>query len=396
MLRAALLVLVLACAALAGEDAPPSAERLLADLASPDYQTRRRAVLACEGREEQEILERLLAMARTDPHPNIRGQVAQALATFEDPRVFETLVAMSERESAGVLQDVYVALGRHGDARARPILLAGLGAERGLRGYAAKGLGLLGDPSTFAPVLDAYLAHLDDPYLFDLGVEALFRLDATRAVAALLPRFPSLPSSARLRLARALGGHATPEVVQAMTVHLGSEDRRVREAAVAALTAARDREALPALVAYLEAHPDEVLPAIRALGALGDARALPVLLGVLGKTDDAVARVHVVEALARIGDRRAVAGLVGCLDDSHASRQPREISAIWAFPYNTRVDAAAVWAIRTILDGKEPFEVAAITRFPDPVLPPAVAAEAARIRSWWQGLEDRSAYTPGD
>lgn len=393
MPRAAVLVLVLACVALAGDDAPASAERLLADLASPDYPTRRRAVLACEGRTEPAIVDRLLAMAAGDPHPNIRGAVADVLAPMDDPRVFDTLAAMAQREGPGALSHVYVALGRHGDARARPILLAGLATGRGMRGYASKGLGLLGDPTTFEPVLEAYLAHLDDPYMHDLGVEALFRLDAERATAALLPRFTTFPAPARAGLARALGEHATPAVTRAMIAHLGSEDRAVREAAVAALALARDRDATEPLVAVLRAHPDEALSVIRALGALGDPRALPALADALASAKDPVTKAHAVEALARIGDAHAVYVLLPCLDDTRDTRQPRRISAVWAFPYNSRVDAAAVWAIRTLVDGKEPFEVTAITRFPDPVLPPDVAAEIPRIRAWWNALADRTGYT---
>jgi hypothetical protein len=147
----------------------------------------------------------------------------------------------------------------------------------------------------------------------------------------------------------------------------------------------------------MRARPDEAGDAIRALGVLRDERAVPALVARLARAEDeAIVRAQVIQALARIGDRRAVGGLVACLEDGRDTRQPPEISSVWGFPYNARVDSAAVWAIRTILDGKEPFSTEAITRFPDPVLPADVAAEIPRIQAWWRELADRARYeVPG-
>ena len=113
MIRTALLVLLVASTALASEE-EVSVEQLLVDLASPKYQPRRLAVLACEGRQEPELLERLLVMANADPHPNIQGYAAEALATFDDPRIFEVLAGLTKASSPGVVHSAYVALGKHG------------------------------------------------------------------------------------------------------------------------------------------------------------------------------------------------------------------------------------------------------------------------------------------
>lgn len=392
MLRAVSFLLILAGVAVGGEDSP-DLKTLLADLASPDYQTRRKAVLACEGREEPEVFERLLGMTRTDGNSNIRGFAAETLATFDDPRVFDRLAEMAKGEEFGVITSVYVALGRHGDARSLPILLTGLEAGRVTRGYAAKGLGLLGDPAAFGAVAKSYLAHLDDPYLHDLGAEALFRLDRERATALLLPRFAGMPSPARMGLARAMGGASSPAVTKAMIGHLASDVRLLRAAALTTLKLGRDAAATEALVTHLTDCPEDRDGTIAALAEIGDARALAALIDVLAAADRAPTRIQAIRALAKIGDRRAVSALVPRLDDRAETPQPQRISSIWGFPWNSRVDAAAVWAIRTLVDGKEPFDVGEISRFRAPVPPESVLAEIPKLKAWWAGLEDRAPFT---
>ena len=97
VMRTTVIPILLAGAALAGQEERPVAD-LLAALADPGSQVRRQAVLAVQGRPEPELPDRLLEMAEADPHPNIRADCADVLGTFTDERIYPLLVSMATEE----------------------------------------------------------------------------------------------------------------------------------------------------------------------------------------------------------------------------------------------------------------------------------------------------------
>lgn len=50
-----------------------------------------------------------------------------------------------------------------------------------------------------------------------------------------------------------------------------------------------------------------------------------------------------------------MAQLSALLDDSTELEQPPHFSSMLPFPFNARVDHAALWALRSIIDGEAPF-----------------------------------------
>lgn len=376
--RVLLVVLLVVLPAVGGENR--SKKELLAALASPNYQVKRKAVLAVEGRTEPELLDRLLAVATSDPNSNIRGFAAEVLGTFRDPRVFPVLARMAQEEEYGTRTSAYVGLGKLGDPRGRRVLLDGLAAGRGLRGYAAQGLGLLGDPEGFGPVARAYLKHTDDPYLVELAPEALVRILKPDGLAFLRKQFVALPRHARPAVARVLGRHPDEKTRRLMEGLLKSDDRTVRLPAIQVLSAFADRKSTPALLAHLARTPEDRTEVIEALGRARDPQAAAPLLATLKKEGDLVAKMRLIEALGRVGDKRAIDVLKPMLHDTTLLPQPRGISAVYGFPWSTRVHAAAAWAVLTIRDGKEPFPVADLSVFPTGEPPPHVAKAIAAAR----------------
>jgi HEAT repeat protein len=99
---------------------------------------------------------------------------------------------------------------------------------------------------------------------------------------------------------------------------LADADATVRWEAAKALIALGDTRAVPLLIAIAQqpGESDQRTAAVYVLGLLGDPRALGPLVQVLRNSrEDAQLRSHAAEALAYIGKRRAVPALIAALAD---------------------------------------------------------------------------------
>jgi len=377
-------------AAVAKEEGPRPAGDLLRDFKSANYQVRRRAVLAVEGRAEPELFEAVLRMAKEDDHPNIRSYCADVLGTYADERIFPLLVTMTAERWPGPRSSAFVAMGRLRDPRAYPILVRGL-SDKSCRGYAAKGLGLLGDERAFEPILEVWRENPRDGFLVDLGPEALARLDEQRAIGIFLGLF-SEEGKRRWHLVRVLREHPRPGVREAMTGHLGAEDADLRRSALQVLAATGDGSTVDPLLEVLRKHPADAALAALALAAIGDRSAARPIAVALRSAKEPTVKVDLIGALADLGGKRAVADLVAFVGDETYTAQPREISSIWGFPHNLRVGDTAVWAVLTLIDGKEPFPRNHLCSHPRPIPATRLAPERKRIETWWKPHETDPIY----
>ena len=361
-----LLLSILAPAAWAEDKPEPrSVEDLLEDLGHPNYQPRRKAVLATHGRKEAKLLERLLILAKEDPHPNIRGYAAEALATFDDPRVVPLLIDMIKTRGPGERQMAMVALGSTKDPRGYEILLDGLSQPRGERGYAAKALGLLGDKRAFELIRKRYEEFLEDPYLNQMAPEALVILDRERGLAYCRKHFEWTPTAARTGLVAALAKHATTETREMMLgLIMKSEDAVLRGHALRVLRDVADASSVSGLLEALRAHPDDAPSIAPILGRLRDARALPHLTRGLEAAKKPRDRIIFIAALADLGEKGAVKTIRKFLRDESRSDQELRRSSVAPFPSNCIVAETAYWAILTLLDGRAPFDRSELLHFP--------------------------------
>lgn len=115
---------------------------------------------------------------------------------------------------------------------------------------------------------------------------------------------------------------------------LGSDDPKIKGGAIATLGALRDPRAVPHLIGIVQQHvygndvyfyqdtPTSyaVVTAMRALGAIGDRKALPVLMDFIKKERFIQYRVLAAEMIRMIGvDRENIPFLLKLLNDSHSS-----------------------------------------------------------------------------
>ena len=235
-------------------------------------------------------LERLLR----DPDRGVRRRAALAAGRVADPALVPALLELLDDPEVEVRRMAAFALGLAGERSAVDRLLAALAdPDAGVRGRAAEALGRIGDPRAAPPVAQLVVTALpktisrmtvrgDDPGNPDdtwaeqrLALFALARLgDVPAARLALLdgarPRFDWWAATwVAMRL-------ESPELRPVLVAAAGSDDPRSRALAARGLGALADASAVDLLLPLVrDADETVALFALRALGAIGDARGTP-------------------------------------------------------------------------------------------------------------------------
>lgn len=220
------------------------------------------------------------------------------------------------------------------------LLLAGCRQGGPIDLEALKGRAQAGDGAAFRELIDLLAIserHLNDrvyPMILELGepavpylleavhtadrirrehvIAALGTLKATAAVAPIGRVLENPTLQRRYIAAWALGEIDDPRGVPFLLTGLGDANDEVRRFAVRALIRL-NRQAVEPLLAYLPTASDRgTVAAVRALGDIGDVRALPALLA----RADGPARQDVLHALGKLKDPRAEAVLIEGLRDA--------------------------------------------------------------------------------
>jgi len=238
---------------------PPAQEGLLALLSDASGKPAARAkaaeLLAQLGADKQRLRAALLA-AVGGPDGPVRCRCALLLAEMKAPEALGPLAAMLNAGDAPGRLAAAEALGRLADARATPALVKAAGAgETAVRVKAVEALAAIGDPNAAGPLL---------------------------------------------AVCRSLEGRP--------------ERRQLLGPLVRAFAATRAREAVDILIEQVRrpSGTNTYHDALRALGAIGDPRAVPAMIEALSR-EPLSAKVGVnhdaeigIPALARIGDERAI------------------------------------------------------------------------------------------
>ena len=298
-----------------------------------------------------------------NPYSHSRPTMAWALGQIGDPRAVEPLIAglsdMTVHEAA------VRALGIIGDARAVDPLIAVLrGAGSGSEA-AAQALAVIGDPA--AGSLVAVLG-VSSPVVRKAAVDALVSIGAP-AVEPLVTAMKTDPQ-VREVAGQALAGMAEPHAIDLLVRALRESDADIRQAAATALarngwTPTLDRDgaayriarkewagcveigapAVEQLIAALDSVDRE--SAARALGEIGDARAVDPLVEVV-KGDSRRARQVAAQALGQIGDMRAKRPLIEMLTDSDDVTRGVAAEALTKLGWTptSDQDGALYWIVR--------------------------------------------------
>ncbi|MCB9453737.1 MAG: HEAT repeat domain-containing protein [Anaerolineaceae bacterium] len=178
----------------------------------------------------------------------------------------------------------------------------------------AKALGGLGDSRAVAPLMAA-LADTDK-WVHHATADALGKLlDDIRDIESLITALRAPDASVRCVAARALGKLGDPRAITHLITALADTDIRVRSFAAGALGELGDACAVEPLITALAGTNWFVrCVAAGALGKLGDPRAITHLITALAEPNSDV-RSAAADALGKLGDPRAIAPLITALAD---------------------------------------------------------------------------------
>ena len=221
--------------------------------------------------------------------------------------VSEQIAALSDEDWA-VREEAAAMLGSFKDPRAvMPLTRALHDTDRAVREAAIGALSSIGEPS-----VPALATCLGDPALHvqEAASAILASLADARVFAPLVAALSSRDWIVRMHAAKALGRIGDPEAVPVLMPLLQDKVKAVREEVSGAL-AAIGGVAVLALIQALQ-HEEWLvrLHAVEALGKLNSSDAVEPLLQALFNDRDSAIREDVVRALGAIGDARAVDYLV--------------------------------------------------------------------------------------
>ena len=297
---------------------------------------RAKAVMALAESHDVRALEPLIAAI--DDASLLHGVVYSALIAVVElggGQSFVPLIRALRHRSWGVRADAARLLGRLRDDRAlRPLIGALDDEESEVQVAAAEALGELGNPVASVPLIGALRSPLCRRK--QAAIAALRKLRSPLAVEPLIEVVAAKTVDGRMsdtdRQDRVLAAHALGELgflaVTPLMVALKQAEPEVKPYIVQALGLVGGPEAEQAVETLTAALKDEERGGIarpaaaKALGQLGDARAVKPLLAALKDNKwswSSRLRETAAEALGKLGDARAVEPLIAALKDKELS-----------------------------------------------------------------------------
>ena len=240
----------------------------------------------------------------------IREEAATMLGTLRDPRAVVPLVSVLRDGDRAVRDAAIGALLAIGEPAVTTLGVCLSDPQLTVQELASSVLARIADARVLTPLITA----LESPdWIVRMhAAKALGRIKDPEAVGPLVPLLQDSVKAVREETSTALaaiGEAALSSLLDAVT----HGEWLVRLHAVEALGKTRSPEAVDPLLSVLFNDRDRAVreDAIRALGQIGDARAVEFLMTAM--TEPGM-RPLAVEALGQIGDRRAVPGLINMLE----------------------------------------------------------------------------------
>jgi HEAT repeat protein len=230
-----------------------------------------------DGPAVQRALTRLLSDA------SVRGRVVEALVRY-GAGVVDLLVDQLDAEDFDTRRAAVAALGRIGDVRATPRLVAAL-ADRDLALPAADALARIGASEAFEPLLA--LVGDDDVAIRQAAIGALHSIGHPEMPARVVRLLDDPRAVVRESAVRMAGYFGYPECLDAVLSHGRDDSDAVRRAIAEHLPFFEDPRATEAVLSMAASDPSPRVraAAAAALGHLDEAVARPTLLGTLADAD---------------------------------------------------------------------------------------------------------------
>jgi len=240
----------------------------------------------------------------------IREDAATALGTLRDPRAVEPLVTLLRDSDRAVREAAIGALTALGEPAVTALATCLTDCELSVQEAASAVLAVIADARVLAPLVAALKSP--DWIVRMHAAKALGRIKNAEAVESLIPLLQDKVKAVREETSAALaaiGDAAIPSLLNALT----HSEWLVRLHAVEALGKTRSASAVEPLLSALFNDRDAAIreDAVRALGQIGDARAVDFLFVAMKEPG---LRPLAVESLGQIGDRRAVPVLINVLN----------------------------------------------------------------------------------
>ena len=239
----------------------------------------------------------------------IREEAATILGTLRDPRAVAPLVSVLRDDDRAVRDAAIGALLAIGEPAVTPLGACLSDPVLTVQELASSVLATIADARVLAPLMAALKSP--DWIVRMHAAKALGRIQDPGAVASLVPLLQDKVKAVREETSTTLAaiGEAAQSSLLAALTHA---EWLVRLHAVEALGKTRSPEAVDPLLSVLFNDRDRAVreDAVRALGQIGDARAVEFLVTVMKEPG---LRPLAVEALGRIGDRRTVPVLIDVL-----------------------------------------------------------------------------------
>ncbi len=240
----------------------------------------------------------------------IREEAATMLGTFRDPRAVAPLVSVLRDGDRAVRDAAIGALLAIGEPAVTTLGVCLSDPVLTVQELASSVLATIADVRVLAPLVKALKSP--DWIVRMHAAKALGRIKDSGAVSPLVPLLQDKVKAVREETSTALAaiGEAALASLLAALTHT---DWLVRLHAVEALGKTRSPEAVAPLLSVLFNDQDRAVreDAVRALGQIGDARAVEFLVTAMRTPG---MRPLAVEALGRIGDRGAVPVLIAVLE----------------------------------------------------------------------------------
>jgi HEAT repeat protein len=240
--------------------------------------------------------------ALSDEDWAIREEAATMLGSFKDPRAVMPLTRALHDVDRAVREAAIGALSSIGGPSVPALATCLADPALHVQEAASAILASIADARVFVPLVEALGSR--DWIVRMHAAKALGKIGDPEAVSALMPLLQDKVKAVREEVSGALasiGGVAVLALIQA----LQHDEWLVRLHAVEALGKLKCVDAVEPLLQALFNDRDSAIreDVVRALGAIGDARAVDYLVLVM---KEPTLRLIAVEALGHIGDRRAV------------------------------------------------------------------------------------------
>ncbi len=367
----------------------PAVEPLTAALKNEASKVRRNAALALGEIGDPRAVNPLIATLE-DKHSDVYMAGVEAMVKIDATRAVEPLIAALRYEPDGMRWCAAEALGEIGDPRAvEPLIAALRDTDWHVRQAAAKALDKLGwgwdkvvsfGAVAVQPLIDALkdARKAENHSEYEAIAMALRKIHDASALEPLVAGLWNDDPGVRQAVAAALSEIGKPAIERFVAVLQDKHSPLIqRTGAAEALGEIGDPRAIEPLIAVLKEEPEkeiiqtgpgyvitQVNPRIsepykclrqvaaKALGKIGDLRAVEPLIGVLRDRHwfDEEARGDLVWALGEIGDIRAVGPLIAALKDTKQFVRKPAAEALVKMYHKEPLDEQAK---RRILDARE-------------------------------------------